>query len=90
MDVVLIILGVLGIGAIVISAYVFTVAARNYVSADEKHHRNPASTRNASQMVQRSPGDRRSGQRVQFPLTVNGMLILDDRRVITDRRAAAA
>lgn len=90
MDVVLVILGILGLGAIVISAYVFTVAARNYVAADEKHSRLSPSSRNASQMIARRPGDRRSGQPVRFPLTVNGMLVMDDRRTRPDRRAATA
>ena len=89
MDVVLIVLGVLGFGAIVISAYVFTVAARNYVSADERNNRQHGSTRTARQMVERSPTDRRSGEQVEFPLTVNGVLVLEDRRVSAERRKAA-
>jgi len=82
-DVILIILGVLGIGAILIAAYVFTVAARNYVSEEEE-------LRNGRVMVQRSHTDRRSGQTVQFPLTVNGVVIHEDRRKIPDRRRALA
>ncbi|RLQ20730.1 hypothetical protein DWB85_15850 [Seongchinamella sediminis] len=90
MDIILVILGVLGLGAIAISAYVFTVAARNYVSSDEKHRRTRPLTRTASQMVERSTTDRRSGRPVTFPLKVNGMLIIEDRRVLPDRRKAAA
>ena len=89
MDVILIILGVLGFGAIVIAAYVFTVAARNYVSAEENNRRNSkhrAPTRR--QLVTRSPVDRRSGKPVQFPLTVNGVVIPEDRRHQPDRRKA--
>jgi hypothetical protein len=89
MDVVLIVLGVLGFGAIVISAYVFTVAARNYVSADERHNRSNNHTLTARQMVPRSPVDRRSGEPVEFPLAVNGVLVVEDRRVAPERRKAA-
>lgn len=89
MDVILIILGILGFGAILISAYIFTVAARNYVSDD--HHKQPkdAATAKQHQMVQRSPSDRRSNQAVTFPLTVNGMLVTHDRRHTPERRRAA-
>ena len=90
MDVILIVLGVLGFGAIVIAAYVFTVAARNYVSTEDNHRRQARSgayqTRPA---VPRSPNDRRSGRTVQFPLSVNGEVIPQERRHLPDRRKAA-
>lgn len=89
MDAVLIILGILGFGAIVISAYVFTVAARNYVSDDHRRY-SPAGLRAAPEFVARNPVDRRSGRPVTFPLTVNGILITQERRVTPDRRAMAA
>ena len=86
MDAVLIILGIMGFGAIIVSAYVFTVAARNYVSEDNRRYgRGPA----PYHMVERSEVDRRSGRPVTFPLTVNGILISHDRRALPDRRAAA-
>ena len=86
MDAVLIILCILGVGAIVVSAYVFTVAARNYVTEDHgKRYGDPA----AIDLVERSPSDRRTGRPVTFPLTVNGLLISRDRRTKTDRRVAA-
>ena len=91
MDVVLIILGVLGFGAIVIAAYVFTVAARTYVSAEDnlqrKNHAPPAD----KPFVERSPRDRRSGsgETARFPLTVNGEVVTKDRRRLPDRRKAA-
>ena len=91
MDIVLIILGVLGVGAIAISAYVFTVAARNYVSEDHKKHR-PASQRNpvrARMLIPRREKDRRSGKPVIFPITVNGVLITKERRHQPDPRRAA-
>ena len=90
MDVVLIILGVLGFGAIVIAAYVFTVAARNYVSTEDNHRRQAGnSATKARPAVPRSPNDRRSGRTVQFPLSVNGVVIPQERRHLPDRRQAA-
>ena len=89
MEVVLIVLGVLGFGAIVIATYVFTVAARNYVSAEDNHRRRAQDGAPPRQMVPRSPTDRRSGKTVQFPLMVNGILIPEDRRHLPDRRKAA-
>ncbi|HEY6131344.1 MAG TPA: hypothetical protein VIV27_04960 [Halioglobus sp.] len=87
MDVILIILGVLGFGAIIISSYVFTVAARNYVS--DEHRRSMRNLREAAQnLIARNPIDRRSGRPVTFPLTVNGILIAGDRRFLADRRVA--
>jgi hypothetical protein len=88
MDVVLIILGILGFGAIVIAAYVFTVAARNYVSNDT-HTSHPHRTHLRREgYVVRDPRDRRRAPPVQFPLTVNSVVIPEDRRVHPDRRAA--
>jgi len=90
MDTVLVVLGVLGLGAIIISAYVFTVAARTYVSAEEDVHRRPVKVNNAIPPAERrTGGDRRSGQPVQFPLTLNGVVIPEDRRQLPDRRQAA-
>lgn len=87
MDALLITLGILGFGAILISAYVFTVAARTYVSEeDRKYARSRGQAPHA--MITRNPVDRRSGQPVSFPLTVNGLLITHDRRVLPDRRQA--
>lgn len=91
MDIVLIILGVLGVGAIAVSIYVFTVAARNYVWEDQKKqhidaHRNTVRSR---MLIPRSSTDRRSGKPVNFPLTVNGMLVTEDRRLQPERRKAA-
>ena len=90
MDVVLIILGILGFGAIVISAYVFTVAARNYVSddADKGSYEQQSPARDA--FVTRTGRDRRRGVAVQFPLTVNNVVLTRDRRQIPERRSAAA
>lgn len=88
MDVVLITLGVLGFGAIIVSAYVFMVAARNYVSDDNGQYLG-AGNLPPRKLVERNSDDRRSGKPVTFPLMVNGILIERDRRENPDRRRAA-
>ena len=87
MDVILIILGVMGVGAVAISTYVFTVAARNYVSEDHKRYGKRAGDPVQRRLVARNQKDRRSGRPVTFPLAVNGILIANDRRTLPDRRA---
>ena len=89
MDVILIILGVMGVGAIVISAYVFMAAARNYVSDDHMTLRGNSGEPAQRSLVARSPTDRRNGKLVTFPLAVNGILIAMDRRILPDRRTLA-
>lgn len=95
MDIVLIILGVLGLGAIVISAYVFAAAARKYVSHDHAHAHDHDEIRGTypapskGHFIQRRPADRRSNKQVEFPLTVNSILVQQDRRHQPDRRLAA-
>ncbi len=81
---ILIILGVMGLGAIIISAFVFTVAARNYVSEDEQ------AQQDRRKPVARGSSDRRRGEVVSFPLTVNGIIVTEDRRRQPDRRRHAA
>lgn len=90
MDVVLFILGILGVGAIVFAAYIFTVAARNYVSEDERKYGRKNGGGVHRPQVPRSEDDRRSGQAVNFPITVNGVLITRDRRHNPDRRRPVA
>ncbi len=90
MDVLLIIMGTLGFMAILVSTYVFIVAARNYVSDDQTPFLSKSQATNRRSRVERNPTDRRNGRQVTFPLTVNGILIPNDRRVIPDRRLAAA
>ena len=90
MDVILIILGIMGFGAIVISAYVFMAAARVYVSDEHKTINRGILNKPAQRpLVVRTPTDRRSGRPVAFPLAVNGILIALDRRILPDRRASA-
>jgi len=88
MEIVLIVLGVLGFGAIVIAAYVFTVAARNYVSSDTHVPHNQHTPQHRQGFVTRDPRDRRREPRTDFPLTVNSVVISHDRRAQPDRRVA--
>ncbi len=90
MDVVLIILGILGFGAIVISAYVFTVAARNYVSDETDLGTGEPEDPARDGFVSRSGRDRRRRVAVQFPIAVNSVVITRERRQIPERRSAAA
>jgi hypothetical protein len=90
MDVVLIILGILGFGAIVISAYVFTVAARNYVSDEAEHGSDQPQSPARDGFVMRTGRDRRRGVTVQFPITVNNVVVTRERRQSPERRSAAA
>jgi hypothetical protein len=79
MQTILIVLGILGLGAVVISAYVFTVAARNYVT--EKNQTNDGEVHDEKLFVVRTQPERRdSTDQTGFPLT------LDDGTVITDER----
>ena len=89
MEVVLIVLGILGFGAIVIAAYVFTVAARNYVSNDNTIPLGDRTAARREGFVVRDPRDRRRGVPADFPITVNSVVISGDRRKSPNRRAAA-
>jgi hypothetical protein len=86
MDVVLATLGIMGLGAIAISTYVFLVAARNYVSDDNRPSRENSLAPAPRHLVERKSTDRRGGRSVTFPLAVNGILIAGDRRTLADRR----
>ena len=89
MDTVLVILGVLGFGAVIIAAYVFSVAARSYVSNGGTG--NTTSTPSAGKtLIERDQHDRRKIVQLEFPITMNGILIPQDRRALPDRRRAAA
>ena len=89
MDTILVILGVLGLGAIVISAYVFAASARKYVSHNGNGKRGTHAPPSRAHLAKRRPTDRRSGKPVVFPLTVNSVLVQQDRRHQPDRRQAA-
>ena len=89
MDFILTLLGLIGIVAIGIAGYIFTVAARTYVTDDDRRRHHSAAGGIARPYIPRREDDRRSGQPVTFPLTVNGVLIPADRRRRPDRRSSA-
>lgn len=92
MNTVLLIIGILGVGAILIAAYVFTVAARNYVSDSQSSNRAGAAEEDNRLYVVRSNQDRREHTgNTGFPLTLNsGEVVQFDRRDGQNRRAASA
>ena len=91
MDLVLIALGMLGFGAIAIAAYVFTVAARNYVSSDQFTNRQTGAPSNSKEDddAKRDSRDRRGDQPVEFPITVDDITVVKDRRQRSGRREGA-
>jgi len=90
MEVVLITLGIIGFGAIVIAAYVFTVAARTYVSSEDQHFLDLRADASRDDFVKRDPVDRRrSSSPSQFPMIINSVVIPRDRRKTPERRAVA-
>ncbi len=87
MNIVLLILGILGIGAILIAAYVFTVAARNYVSDEDADME--LAEENRLYVVRTDRDRRQSSGEIGFPLELpTGEVIPFDRRSCDDRRAA--
>ncbi|MHA7816415.1 MAG: hypothetical protein ACX93N_08065 [Pseudohaliea sp.] len=83
MDTILTLVSVLGLGALIISVYIFAVAARRFVTEDDY-----GSEASRDEWVERSGRDRRQNTGpVLFPITVNGELITEDRRR-GERRAA--
>lgn len=92
METVLIILGVLGFGAVLISAYVFTVAARNYVS-DSRTHLSDDAEPGERLYVLRSLSDRRliPPANTEFPLqSASGEIVAVERRAQEERRQQAS
>ena len=87
MDFVLLILAILGFSCLVVAAYVISSAGR-------RAHRAPRSQSGSLNgpgvHKERRETNRRSGEPVQFPLTLDGIVIPEDRRKTPDRRLKAA
>jgi hypothetical protein len=93
METVLLILGVLGFGAVVIAVYVFTTAARDYVSNTHYEPRAEDTDDHERLYVVRSQVDRRQTRaaNLEFPLRMaSGETIAMDRRMQHDRRQIPA
>jgi hypothetical protein len=84
MNMLLFILGVIGLSAIAIAAYVFTVAARDYVSTENNSQGNGGES--ADSLVERRNIERRRESAVSFPLEIDGVIIPQDRRKQPERR----
>lgn len=91
MNTVLIVLGVLGVGAILISAYVFTVAARNYVSDASASDDESGQADDQPLYIVRSNTERRNDKvKADFPITLpGGQVISMDRRQKHERRVSS-
>ena len=92
MDTLLSVIGLLGLGALIISAYIFASAAKRYVSGESLQAEMDAMDSDLSpyrHWADRSKNDRRkNSEEVEFPLAVNGKVIEFDRRKGDRRRAA--
>lgn len=90
MDIILIILGAIGLSAILLAVYIVAVVAPPRAP-------NTAVSEYVGGVVgkprlyrERSAADRRSARVVSFPLMVDGDWIVEDRRILADRRMDAA
>lgn len=86
MDTLLILLGVLGFGAIIIAIHVFSVDSVDSEAHRYRHGDPSAEVEPKRGHVERSGGDRRSGLLVAFPLLINGTMVKTDRRLGSNRR----
>ena len=84
MDTLLAVIGILGLGALLIAAWVFYCAARRYVSGALAEERAEALASDFSPFrdwSERAVRDRRRNRApVIFPITIDGKLITQDRR----------
>lgn len=83
METLLILLGVLGFGAIIISVHVFSAGQEIY-DDDASEGATGAGVR------ERNGGNRRSGLEVVFPLLVNDTVVNEERRTLPERRQSVA
>jgi hypothetical protein len=86
MDTLLILLGILGFGAVMVAVHVFVDGSRSY----EFDSAGVPDKEAWAEFTERSPVDRRRGDPVEFPLAVSGVLIQQDRRIVPVRRLAVA
>jgi len=87
MESVLIILAVMGFASVALALYILADANRTYIGDDEtKGKGSGVNGASAHRYRERSPKDRRSGRSVSFPLMIDGVLIMEDRRKLPDRR----
>ncbi len=83
METLLILLGVLGFAATLISVHIFPSGSEIYGDGASDELMGAAFT-------DRAQGDRRSGLAAVFPILINGMVVNEDRRSLRDRRESVA
>jgi|SRR5690625_1897529 len=84
MNVLLAVIAVLGLITLILSVYIFAIAARSFVSGD---HPEPTDRLHTRALVPRDRTDRRKASpAVLFPIVINGVVIPVDRRKGLDRR----
>tara|TARA_R110002110_G_scaffold76898_1_gene202278 strand:- start:20429 stop:20704 length:276 start_codon:yes stop_codon:yes gene_type:complete len=88
MNMVLTIIAVLGLGALLISVVIFTMAARRYVSDDDHESLGLVSDSGRDYRPRNRDDRRQAPPPALFPITINGELIPEDRRQLPDRRQA--
>ena len=90
METLLAVIGILGLGALLIAAWVFVRAARRYVTGEEANARNEAMNSDLSpyrDWTSRDRSDRRQTRSTpDFPMIVDGETVARERRVARDRR----
>lgn len=88
MNMVLTIIAVLGLGALLISVVIFTMAARRYVSDNDREPLGLVRDSGRDYRPRDREDRRQTPNPAVFPITINGELIPDDRRQLPDRRQA--
>lgn len=86
MNLVLTIIAVLGLGALLISVVIFTMAARRYVSDEDNEPLGLVADSGRDYQPRTRDDRRQSPPPSVFPITINGQLIPEDRRQLPDRR----
>jgi hypothetical protein len=93
MDIILTVIGILGLGALLIAAWVFASAAKRYVTGEDLREEMEALQSDLSpyrHWVERERTDRRQRPPPNvFPITIKGTQIQHDRRRTNDRRQVA-
>lgn len=84
MNALLVVIAVLGLSALIISAYIFSVAARSFVSEEAINTDQELGARDL--FPRRSSDRRKAPSPVSFPIALNGVVIPVDRRKKPDRR----
>lgn len=86
MQVVLYLLGGMGVVALCLATFVFAVSARTYVTGGYPEESAGRNRRDPHYFKKRSGRDRRRRARHDFPFCVNGVWLEEERRSGRDRR----